>query len=362
MKRFTKVSMAIFTALSSAVVAPAFAQDQAGDFGDFYIGAHTGFGWLDSDRNAVYDDVSAPYDGGTDLFIGGVEGGYRFLPNWEMRLYYDYLQGDIASTTRSAYGEGYGADILYSFTPNVYAGLGVNRTDLQGYDHRFLRGTVGYRTFFSKNMAFRVEGALQQSDGNLTEVLTTVGLQYFFGNTRNMNDVKPTPAPARPAQQQTAAPVDSDGDGVNDDKDKCPNTPRNYSVDSEGCVIYENETITETLVVEFDFDSSRIRDGFDGDIQDMAEFMNEHRQLDIVIEGHTDDVGPADYNQWLSERRAKAVGDKLVSDYGVSQNRVKTVGYGESRPRVEGNSAEARQENRRIEAQLSVTNRVPKTD
>src|SRR5690606_19426615 len=130
--------------------------------------------------------------------------------------------------------------------------------------------------------------------------------------------------------------------------DKCPNTPSTYSVDGEGCVIYRNETVTQQLLVEFALNSSQIRDGYDDDIAEMADFMKEHPQLDVVIEGHTDDTGERDYNQWLSERRADAVGKRVIENYGIADERIETVGYGEDRPKVEGTSAEARQDNRRI--------------
>ena len=71
-------------------------------------------------------------------------------------------------------------------------------------------------------------------------------------------------------------------------------------MDENGCILYENETITEELLVEFDLNSSEIRSGERNDIDEMAEFMKEHPQLDITIHGHTDSTGEAEYNQWLS--------------------------------------------------------------
>ncbi|HAS14877.1 MAG TPA: OprF, partial [Idiomarina abyssalis] len=144
-------------------------------------------------------------------------------------------------------------------------------------------------------------------------------------------------------------------------KDNCANTPKNYSVDENGCILYENETITEELLVEFDLNSSEIRSGERNDIDEMAEFMKEHPQLDITIHGHTDSTGEAEYNQWLSERRAEAVANALVEKHGIARSRVDFKGHGESQPKVRENSAADRQTNRRIEATLKVVNRVPKT-
>ena len=68
----------------------------------------------------------------------------------------------------------------------------------------------------------------------------------------------------------------------------------------------------------------------------------------VAVYGHTDDVGSAKYNQELSERRARAVRDYLV-EAGVNSEIVSTLGYGQSSPRVEGTTNEARARNRRVE-------------
>ncbi|RUO62923.1 OmpA-OmpF porin, OOP family [Pseudidiomarina planktonica] len=364
MKGFTKIATAVAAALSAVMVLPAAAQDaqdRQEAHGDFYIGANSGFGWLDTDRVAIMDGQVREYEGGTDVFLMGLEAGYRIFDNWELRVSYTDLAADVDDFGSSANGESYGGDLIYNMSPNFYTGLGITRVKLGGYDTKFYKGTFGYRNFIDNNWAFRWEANLQQNETNLTEVMTTVGLQYFFGSTGQ--ETKPTPAPQRaqprPAPQPAAAPVDSDNDGVPNSRDACPNTPATYSVDEEGCVIYTNETLTETLLVEFEINSSQIRSGATSDIRDMADFMKEHPQLDIVIEGHTDYTGDDDYNQWLSERRAEAVANSLVNNFGIARSRVSSKGYGEQRPKVEGTSAEARQTNRRIEAKLSVTNRVP---
>lgn len=361
----------VAVALALPLALPQLAQAQSsreGGSGDVYFGLKSGIGWTDEDRFPIIEGQAYDYEGGADTFELGLELGYRFLPNWELRGFYSDVKADVDNLSRSASGDMYGIDMLYSFSPKFYGGLGVVREDLAGFETSFYRGTLGYRTFMSENVAFRWETNLHQSRENLTEVFTNIGVQWFFGGESAQQ--QPTPAPRRvetpvqrptptPAPAPVAAPVDSDNDGVNDELDKCPGTPATYSVDADGCIEYDNETVTETLLVEFEINSSIIRENAKGDIKDMADFMKEHPQLDIVIEGHTDDTGAADYNQWLSERRARAVGDSLINDFGIAANRVSTVGFGESQPKVEGTSASARQANRRIEAKLSVTNRVP---
>lgn len=77
--------------------------------------------------------------------------------------------------------------------------------------------------------------------------------------------------------------------------------------------------------------------------------LQAHPDLMLRIEGHTDDVGDEAMNQSLSERRAAAVREWLVSAGSVAGDRLETVGFGESRPAAEGTSAEARAQNRRVE-------------
>lgn len=119
-------------------------------------------------------------------------------------------------------------------------------------------------------------------------------------------------------------------------------------------VVYEEPVEPETVRVElevlFDFDKANVKDGSYADIQNLAEFMKQYPQLTTTVEGHTDSVGPEAYNQKLSERRAGAVRQVLVEQYGVEAERVSSVGYGETRPIADNSTQEGRALNRRVEA------------
>jgi outer membrane protein OmpA-like peptidoglycan-associated protein len=112
------------------------------------------------------------------------------------------------------------------------------------------------------------------------------------------------------------------------------------------------EMVRVELDVKFDFDKSVVKEGSYGDIKNLADFMQQFPQTTTVVEGHTDSVGTDAYNQGLSERRANAVRDVLVNQYGVSGSRVNAVGYGESRPVADNSTAEGRAINRRVEAEV----------
>ena len=83
-------------------------------------------------------------------------------------------------------------------------------------------------------------------------------------------------------------------------------------------------------------------------LDENLEGLSNQPDLSIVIQGHTDAIGPEDYNQKLSEQRAQAVYEYFISK-GVSPERMQTVGYGESRPVADNSSAQGRALNRRTE-------------
>ena len=85
--------------------------------------------------------------------------------------------------------------------------------------------------------------------------------------------------------------------------------------------------------------------------------MKENTDATVVLEGHASAVGDAEYNMTLSKKRADDVADELIKD-GISEDRISTVGYGEERLKNEANTLEAHAENRRVEAQLTSTQRV----
>lgn len=97
----------------------------------------------------------------------------------------------------------------------------------------------------------------------------------------------------------------------------------------------------------FDFDSAKIRPDAIPILDKAVAWLNEFPTVKGVIEGHTDSRGTEEYNQGLSERRAKAVYDYLI-DKGINRFRLTYKGYGESRPVATNETDEGRQLNRRI--------------
>ena len=159
------------------------------------------------------------------------------------------------------------------------------------------------------------------------------------------------------APKKMAAPVmapepevDSDGDGVPDSRDKCPDTPKGIRVDSDGCPIKIEQKISITLLIEFDFDKAVVKPIYHNDIEKVANFMKAYPDKNVELEGHTDSIGTDEYNKKLSIRRAESVKKYLVEKFGAPASRITTVGFGESKPVATNDTPEGRQKNRRVVA------------
>ncbi len=98
----------------------------------------------------------------------------------------------------------------------------------------------------------------------------------------------------------------------------------------------------------FDFDSAGLRDEARANLSEFATSMKEFEDTKILIVGHTDSKGPADYNRELSERRAGSAAD-LLRGRGIQDRRITAVGRGETEPVATNDTEAGRQQNRRVE-------------
>jgi OOP family OmpA-OmpF porin len=153
--------------------------------------------------------------------------------------------------------------------------------------------------------------------------------------------------PSGAAVNSEGCPLDSDNDGVPDYLDKCPDTHSGVTVNEEGCpapVVLHG--------VHFEFDSAKLTLNAHKILDKVADSLRNHPELDIIIAGHTDSLGSAAYNKRLSQLRAEAVMNYLVSS-GIKQSRMEAIGYGEERPIASNTTEEGRAQNRRVELQTS---------
>jgi outer membrane protein OmpA-like peptidoglycan-associated protein len=131
---------------------------------------------------------------------------------------------------------------------------------------------------------------------------------------------------------------DSDGDGVPDDRDKCPNTPKGVKVNADGC--------WELKGVFFDTDKAVIKDP--RALDEAVAIMKANPKITGEVHGHTDNTGSEAHNQKLSEARARAVRDYFIKQ-GIAPERIRAKGFGETNPVASNDTIEGRAMNRRVE-------------
>jgi len=102
--------------------------------------------------------------------------------------------------------------------------------------------------------------------------------------------------------------------------------------------------------IEFDTGKANIKPKYHDEIKKFADVMKKYPDLKVVIEGHTDNVGGAAFNQKLSERRANSVRSYMIKTFGIQESRLSAKGYGFSKPFDSNKTAKGRQKNRRVEA------------
>ncbi|MFG0382362.1 OmpA family protein [Pseudomonas sp. zbq_18] len=273
-----------------------------------------------------YFDSAREFDNDGNLFGGSI--GYFLTDDVELRLGYDEVHNARAQDGRDIKGSNTALDALYHFNapgdsirPYISAGFSDQSIGQNGASGRngstFANLGGGAKMYFTENFYARagVEAQYNIDQGD-TEWAPSVGIGFNFGGG------------SKPAPVVEPAPI----------VEEVPPTPEPV------------ETVRVELDVKFDFDKSKVKEESYSDIQNLADFMNQYPQTTTTVEGHTDSVGTDSYNQQLSERRATAVREVLVNQYGVGADRVDSVGYGESRPVADNATEAGRAVNRRVEA------------
>ncbi len=348
------------------------------------------------DRNGAYAhlgayklDLDSARQASQDIDLGfGL--GWAFNKNWAVEGVYtkiNNLEHYPSGATPDL--ESYMLDLVYNDTswlgnvkthPFVKLGYGKHNAIYNPWgspgveNDEFYKVGLGLEHYLTDNFFMRLGlDILDGSDDYQDDKFTYINFGYFFGDvvrdsapaTVKAPEVAPKDSdgdgvidandrcPGTPAGTKVDAygcALDSDGDGVLDNQDACPNTPAGAKVDEKGCQIQEKVVIDMRL--NFDTNKYAIKPEMVSEIAKVAEFLRQFSNVDAEIQGHTDSVGSAKYNQGLSERRAKSVVDYLVANFGIEASRLSGVGYGEARPIADNATAEGRALNRRAEANL----------
>ena len=269
--------------------------------------------------------------------VFGVRAGYNFTKNFGTEAVFDYARTEDSDLNRGDLSNyNYHLDALYHFMPSgplvpyLAAGYG-GQTRESHFDGERTFGAFNYgggvKYFLRENLALRgdLRGfVMNHDDHSYHDIEYTVGVDFLFGGVKPMAAVA-----AQPEPQPQEAPLE----------------PVPAQEPSPGHFKY-----CITLHGEFDIDRALIRPEYRDEVARVGDFMKKYPTTSAVIEGHTDNVGDAQYNLDLSQRRAEAVVNYLVENMGIERSRLSAKGYGMSRPVADNSSDEGRQKNRRIEA------------
>ena len=156
-----------------------------------------------------------------------------------------------------------------------------------------------------------------------------------------------------------AVDVDNDGDGILDVADTCPVMPetRNGFEDEDGCpdvnpkLVVVNREIGKIEIkqkVYFDSGKAIIKPRSFKLLNEVAQALKNNKTMEVLVEGHTDSRGSDSYNLRLSDSRANAVREYLISQ-GIKTERLKSMGFGETKPIASNKRRAGRKKNRRVE-------------
>jgi OmpA-OmpF porin, OOP family len=126
----------------------------------------------------------------------------------------------------------------------------------------------------------------------------------------------------------------------------------NFRIAAGGRTLYDALSADGRVATQgilFDTGSDRIRPESTPTLQEIGRMLQQHGDLRLRIEGHTDSVGGAEINQALSERRATSVRRHLVERFSVDERRLEAAGLGQAQPVDSNDTPEGRQNNRRVE-------------
>ena len=283
------------------------------------------------------------------LPVAAVE--YRFDSNWAGQLAYSWGEAEADDSGEDVDIENWQLGIAYYFAPgeslHPYLGFGGGELskEFSNSDKAQTQANVGagFRYYLGDHWNWQADARLLHSFSDSdNDIALTVAIAYDFADP---------PAPVVP---EAVPEADSDGDGVVDSLDECPDTPAGVQVDERGCPVPVIRIASIKLKVNFAFDSHVVEEHYFQNLEELADFLKRFADIQIELEGHTDSRGAEDYNLGLSERRAEAVRQVLVDEYGIAAGRLLPRGYGESRPVASNDTEEGRAENRRVVASLEL--------
>ena len=335
-----------FALLAALVAAPAVAQHIAPD-GELAPPRHISFGGFYEDPDSMR---------GVDSGVGTNYGyGRAFWDTraWELRFFGSTLETGQKGKT-DFYQYGLGLDLFQYFGditgghPYLVGGLGAVLNDVDPDEEDGVSGYgalgLGWRFAPLQGWGIRpradLRGVYDSFDSGQVDVL--LGLTLEIAAERETVVVQ---------EKVVEVPVvlDGDGDGVLDAADKCPDTVAAAKVEGDGCV--HKQQIVVLPNIEFALDRAELAPAGREVLDTVVRFMNDQPEIQLGIRGHTDATGSEIYNLRLSQKRAASAMAYLV-EKGIAATRMRSAGYGETRPLASNETEEGRERNRRVELNI----------
>jgi OOP family OmpA-OmpF porin len=243
-------------------------------------------------------------------------------------------------------GAGLGLVRLKNFTANNLKLSGLARIGVEyGVSQWFSVGLLADYEYISKFLG-------QMPSDRIHIITPQLALTWYFGGNQNKtyNTANPVVEKSSTSGFVDESQLDSDDDGVKDPEDRCPSTTKGVKVNAIGCAL--NEKATMEINVEFATGKSTLASKYNVHLKEVAAFLTKYNDVDVQIEGHTDNTGSEAKNIALSQARAEAVMKALVRE-GIDKKRLTAKGFGPANPLADNNTMEGRQVNRRVVAVLS---------
>jgi OOP family OmpA-OmpF porin len=270
------------------------------------------------------------------------------------------------------------------FKPYVQAGAGVSA--YKNYYGLFIPAGAGFQVTITKDVFLLVNSQFRIPVTNTQHrhFYNSIGLAGVI-NRKKITKANPVPL-SPPSPVAVAKPIDTDGDGIvdsvdqcpqvagmlryhgcpvpdtdkdgiNDDNDKCPDIAGNTA--TNGCPDLKQEIKQELKTkisiaaqhIFFETNSYKLLSKSYPVLDEVVQILKDNPDLTLAIEGHTDNTGTPHKNQVLSENRARAVLNYLVKS-GISIGRLQATGYGQQQPLADNGTIEGRAANRRVEFKL----------
>ena len=251
-------------------------------------------------------------------------------------------------------------------------GLGVAGTRIKNYEPRSIKlsglARLGVEFGLAPNFSLGlladyqyVSKIMGDMPGSRAHVVTPqVALTWYFDGKNsdysNVVETSPVPVPAKeattmaPAKFVDESNLDSDDDGVMDPEDRCPSTPKGSKVNSIGCAVEEKATMT--INVEFTSGKANLDSKYNDHMEEIAAFLQKYSEVNVQIQGYTDNTGSEAKNVALSQARANSVMYALLKK-GIKKERISAKGFGPANPLADNSTPEGRQINRRVVAELT---------